>query len=115
MTALGGPEAQIEPHAAWDTVAYRNAGAMRPDDLHHDRQTQSGSVSTHPLAAPEALEDVRPILCRNARTAVLDADRPLWADLDDDFALWRRMRKGILNEIAQCIGNCSALPGTRTG
>ena len=80
---------------------------MRPDDLHNDRQAQSGSVGPHPLAAPEALEDVRLILRRDAWTAVLDADRPLWADLDNDLALRRCMRERIFNEIAQRIGNCA--------
>ena len=84
---------------------------MRPDDLHNNRQTQSGSVGMHPLAAPEALEDVWPILDWDAQTAVLDADRPVWADLDNDFALRRRMRECILNEIAQRIGNSGSIAG----
>ena len=84
---------------------------MRPDDFHNDRQTQAGSVGTNPLAAPEALEDMPPILRRDARTGVLDADRPLRADLDDHFSPRCRMREGILNEIAQCIGNCGSVAG----
>ena len=52
---LAGMEPNIEPRAARYAVAYRYAGAMRPDDLHNDRQAQSGTVSTYPLAAPEAL------------------------------------------------------------
>ena len=82
---------------------------MRPDDLHNNRQAQSGSAGTHPLAAPEALENVRPILNRDARTAVLDADRPLGSDIDDHFSAGGRVREGILNEIAQRIGNCGGV------
>ena len=46
---------------------------------------------------------------RDARTAVLDADRPLGSDIDDNFSAWGRMGEGILNEIAQCIGNCGGV------
>ena len=105
------PEPEIEARPAREAVAYRYAGAMRPDDLHNDRQAQSGSAGTDPLAAPEALENVRPILHRDARTAVLDADRPLGSDIDDHLSARGRMREGILNEIAQCIGNCGSVAG----
>ena len=94
------PEPEIKARPARDAIAYRYAGAMGPDDLHHDRQTQSGSTGPHPLAAPEALENVRPIFHRDAGTAVLDADRPLGSDIDDHFSAWGRMREGILNKIA---------------
>ena len=109
--ASSSPEPEIEACPARDAVTYRYARAMGPDDLHHDRQTQSGSTGPHPLAAPEALENVWPIFHRNARTAVLDADRPLGSDIDDHFGAWGRMREGILNEIAQCIGNCGSVAG----
>ena len=84
---------------------------MRPDDFHNDRQTQAGSVGTNPLAAPEALEDMPPILRRDARTAVLDADRTFRADLDDHFGPRCRVRERILNEIAQRIGYCGSIAG----
>ena len=84
---------------------------MGPDDFHNDRQTQSGSVGTHLFTAPEALEDVWPILRWDAGPAVLDADRPLGSDIDDHFGPRCRMREGILNEIAQCIGNCGSVAG----
>ena len=38
---------------------------------------------------------------------------PLGSNLDDDFTLWRRMRECILDEIAQCVGNCSSIAGHR--
>ena len=85
-------EPNIEPRAARDAVAYRYAGAVRPNDLHDDRQTQTGTLAANSLAAPEALEDARPILRRNAWAAVLDTDRPPWADLDDHFGPWCGMR-----------------------
>src|SRR4051812_17953133 len=85
-------ETEIKTRAAGSLVAHSYAGAMRPDDLHYDRQTQTGTVGTSSLAAPEALEDVRPILGRDARTAVRDADRALPVDLDDHFGSLRRMR-----------------------
>src|SRR5262250_3000207 len=103
------PEPEIEARPAREAVAYSYAGAVRPDDLHNNRQAQSGSAGTHPLAAPEALENVWPILHRDARTAVLDADRPLGSDIDDHFSAWGRMCEGILNEIAQRIGNCGGV------
>ena len=78
---------------------------MRPDDLHDDRQAQSGSAGANPLAAPEALKDARPILRRDARAAVRYTDRPLWADLDDHFGPWGRMRERIFNKIAQRVGD----------
>ena len=102
---------EIEACPARDAFAYGYASAMRPDDLHNDCQAQSGSVGTNPFAAPETLEDVWPILDWDPQTAVLDADRPVWADLDNDFALRRRMRECILNEIAQRIGNSSRIAG----
>src|SRR5215475_3079720 len=104
-------EPDIKARPTRDAVAYRYAGAVRPDDLHNNRQAQSGSAGTQPLAAPEALENVWPILHRDARTAVLDADRPLGSDIDDHFGAWGRMREGILNEIAQRIGNCGGVAG----
>ena len=107
----GSPEPEIEARPTRDAVAYHYAGAVRPDDLHNNRQAQSGSAGTHPLAAPEALENVWPIFHRDARTTVLDADRPLGSDIDDHFSAWGRMREGILNEIAQCIGNCGSVAG----
>src|SRR5215468_5923310 len=111
--ATGGssssPESEIEARPAREAIAYRYASAMRPDDLHNNRQAQSGSAGTYPLAAPEALENVWPILNRDARTAVLDADRPLRSDIDDHFSARGRMREGILNEIAQRIGNCGGV------
>ena len=102
---------EIEACPARDVFAYRYASAMRPDNLHNDCQAQSGSVGTNPFAAPEALEDVRPILHWDPQAVVLDADRPVWTDLDNDFALRRRMRECILNEIAQRIGNSGSIAG----
>ena len=84
LGASSRTEPKIEARSVRDPVVDRYAGAMRPDDLHNDRQAQSGSAGANPLAAPEALEDVRPILRRNARAAILDTDRPLRVDLDDD-------------------------------
>ena len=103
--ASSSPEPEIEACPAREAVAYRYAGAVRPDDLHNNRQAQSGSAGMYPLAAPEALENVGPIVHRDARTAVLDADRPFGSDIDDHFSAWGRMREGILNEIAQGVGN----------
>jgi hypothetical protein len=106
---LRRPEAKIEPHAAGDAVGHRNAGPMRSDDLHNDRQAQTGTIGANFLAAPKAFEDALTILGWDTRTAVLHTDRPLGADFDNDFALGRRMRKRILNEIAQCIGYCGSV------
>ena len=80
-----GSEPEIEARPAGGAVAYRYAGAMGPDDFHNDRQTQSGYVGTHLFTAPEALEDVWPILRWDAGPAVLDADRPLGSEVDDHF------------------------------
>src|SRR5215469_7422629 len=103
------PEPKIEARPARDTVAYRYAGAVRPDDLHNNRQAQSGSAGTHPFAAPEALENVWSILHRDARPAVLDADRPFGSDIDDHFSTWDRMRERVFDQIAQRIGNCGGV------
>src|SRR5215467_13514018 len=92
--ASSSPEPEIEARPAREAVAYCYAGAVRPDDLHNNRQAQSGSAGTHPLAAPEALENVRPIIQRDARTTVLDADRPLGSDIDNHFSSWGCMREG---------------------
>ena len=59
---LGGTEPNIEPRAARVAVAYRYAGAVCPNDLHDDRQAQTGTVGTNAFAAPEALKDALPIL-----------------------------------------------------
>src|SRR5215813_9239175 len=107
--ASSSPEPEIEARPVGEAVAYRYAGAVRPDDLHNNRQAQSGSAGTHPLAAPEALENVWPILHRDPRTAVLDADRPLRSDIDGHFSARGRMREGILNKIAQRIGDCGGV------
>ena len=78
---------------------------MRPDDLHNDRQAEAGSATTYSAPTPEALEDMRPILRRNARAAVLDTDRPLWVDLDDHFGPWGCVCERIFNKIAQRVGD----------
>jgi hypothetical protein len=71
----GSSEPEVEARPTRGVVAYRYAGAMRPDDLHNDRQTQPGTVGANPLAAPEALEDMRPILGWDARTASVARQR----------------------------------------
>ncbi len=104
-------EAQIEARSAWDAVAYGYSGAMRPDDLHDDRQTQSGAVATSSLAAPEALEDVRTILHRDARAAVQNTDRPTRVELDDYLGVGGGVDERIFDEIAQGIGNRRGVAG----
>src|SRR5262249_30489374 len=102
-------ETEIEARPAREAVAYRYAGAVRPNDLPNDSQTQTGTIGANSLAAPKAFEDALAILGWDTRTAVPDTDHPLGADFDNDFAVRRRMREGILNEIAQCIGNCGGV------
>src|ERR1700730_2287821 len=63
----GGPKPQIEPCPAWGAVAHGDAGAVHPDDLHDDRQPQSGSVGSHSLPAPEPIKDARPVTDGYAR------------------------------------------------
>src|SRR5438477_3626319 len=112
---LGSSEPEIEARAPGRPVAYCYAGAMCPDDLHNDRQPQTGTFGTSSLTAPEALEDVRPILSRDARTAVRDADRALRVDLDDHFGSLRRMRERVFNKVSQRIGNCHTISGDDDG
>ena len=73
---------------------------MRLDDLHNDGQTKPGSIGTNPLAAPEALEDVRLILSRDARTAVLDADRARRIEFHNHLSSRRRMHERVFDQIA---------------
>src|SRR5438874_3823850 len=108
-------EPEIKTRAAGSLVAHSYAGAMCPDDLHNDRQPQTGTFGTSSLTAPEALEDVRPILSRDARTAVRDADRALRVDLDDHFGSLRRMRERVFNKVSQRIGNCHTISGDDDG
>src|SRR5262249_25575811 len=95
----GSSEPEIKACSARVAVAYRYAGAMRSDNLHNDRQAQPGSAGATPLATPEPLKDVRSILRRDARAAILDTDRPFRADLDGHFGSLSRVRERILNEI----------------
>jgi hypothetical protein len=76
---------------------------MRLDDLQNDRQTQTGAVGASSLAAPEALEDVRPIVGRDPRPAVLDTDRAPLVDFDDHLGSRRRMHERVFDQIAQRI------------
>jgi hypothetical protein len=55
------------------------------------------------FAAPETLEDALPILCWDARTAVLHANRPRRIDVDDHLCSRRRMREHVFDQIAQRI------------
>ena len=85
LESSSGAKPEIEARSARDSVVDCYAGAMRLDDLHNDRQAEAGSAATYSVPTPEALKDVRPILRRNARAAILDTDRPLRVDLDDHF------------------------------
>src|SRR5262252_3237304 len=99
----GGSESKVEPRPARRAVTYCDAGAMRPSYLHNNRQAQTGTVGANASAAPEALEDALPILCRDTRTTVLHADRALWVDLDDHLRSCRRMHERVFDQIAQRI------------
>ena len=96
-------EPNIETRTARDTVAYRYAGAVCPNDLHDDRQAQTGTVGANALAAPETLEDALPVFGWDARTAVLHADRALRVNLDDHLRSRRRMHERVFDQIAQRI------------
>ena len=76
---------------------------MRPDDFHHDCQTQTGAFATHAFAPPKTLEEVGSILGWDARTAVLHADRTLGVDLDDHLRSRRRMDERVFDQIPQRV------------
>ena len=99
------PEPEIEARPARNAVVYRDASAMRSDDLHNDRQAEAGSAATYSVPTPEALKDVRPVLRRDAGAAILDTDRPPWINLDNHFGPRGCMRERIFNKIAQRVGD----------
>ena len=73
---------------------------MRFDDLADDRQAESSTARGGPLAAPEAVEDMRPVFGRYARPAVAHADGAIRGDLDDHLRVARRMSERIFDEVA---------------
>lgn len=62
---------------------------MRADEFRHDRQPDSASGdAARPLSTPEALEHVRKLRLRNARSGVRDAKEcnvSVRSSLEDDF------------------------------
>jgi len=88
---------------------------MRPDDSHNDRQTQTGTLATDAFTPPEALEDVRPILDSDARTAVLDADRAVRVNLNDHLGSPPVCTSAFSIRLRNASAIAAALPVTRTG
>ena len=73
LTGSGRAEPEIKPRPAWGAVAYSDAGAVRSNDFHDDRQPKPGAVSSRTLAAPETVEDARAVVQRYTRPAIQDA------------------------------------------
>src|SRR2546425_10141457 len=88
--------------SAW-IVRDADATAMCSHDLADDRQTESRTWCLRVLAAPEAFEQVLPILGSHAAAAIADFQTPIAMQADDDFRIGRRMRHGVLDQIADCI------------
>ena len=78
---------------------------MHPHDFQDDRQSQPGSISSRAFAAPETIEDARPVIHRDAWPAVQNTQRTLLIDLDDHLAPGCGMRERVFDQVAQRIRN----------
>src|SRR5215472_2858223 len=110
-TGSGSAKPEIEPCPAWGVIAHGDAGAVRSNDFHDDRQAKSGSLTSRALAAPEPIEDARPVSQGYARPTVRDAQCTLAADLDDHFGPGSRMRQRVFDQVAQRICDGVGIPG----
>src|SRR5205085_4061759 len=93
-------EAQLKPSSARGPIGYSNATAVRANDFHDDRQAQPRSLTSRALAAPETVEDARPVVYGYAWPTVENAYRTLAADLDDHFGPGPRMRQRVFDHVA---------------
>src|SRR6516162_4950339 len=75
-TVSGGSEAKFEASPSRNAVAHGNAGAMRSDDLHDDRQSEPRALGSDPSTTPETIEDAWLVLDWYARSAVQNAEHP---------------------------------------
>src|SRR6266446_3401489 len=73
LTGSGRAEPEIKPRPAWGAVAYSDAGAVRSNDFHDDRQPKPGALASRTLAAPETVEDARAVVLRYTRPTIQDA------------------------------------------
>src|SRR5262249_15165530 len=114
-SAAGGTRARMAPKSELETGTVRGAvvnaraGAVRTCDLHHDGETKPGAAAGGTLAAPEALENPRPVIDRHTGTAIADTDSASGIDLDQDLGSGRGIRQRVLNEIAQRIFDCGSI------
>src|SRR6516165_735896 len=109
----GGPKADIEAHPAGSAIAHGDAGAVRPDDLHDDRQSEPCPLGSHPLTAPETIEDALSVLHWYARSAVRDTYRAVAKDFDDHLTSGNRMRERVFDQIAKRVPNRGSVTGDR--
>src|SRR5271169_4806379 len=107
----GGSEAKFETRPAGSVVAHGNAGAMCPDDLHDDRQSEPRALGSDPSTTPETIENARSVLDRDARSTVQNSQRAIPADINDHLSPNRRMRQRIFDEIAQRVANRGSITG----
>src|SRR5260221_13941609 len=84
-------EGEREYCAAAAAVADDDRAAMRFDDARYDGKPQPGASRAPAIAAPEAAEDEQPVLGRDARAVIGDADDAGGVDLDLDGGPRRRM------------------------
>src|SRR5690349_19395553 len=86
---------EIEARAVWRPIGYSDAGAVRLGDLHHDRQSQPGSLGSDTSSPPESIEDVRSIIGRYARSIVQNTKGAFPAHIDNNLGSWRGVRERV--------------------
>ena len=90
-------------------IAHRDAGAVRSDDFHDNRQSQPSTVGSGTLSAPEAIENAGPVLNRNTGPAIEDTERSIPPDLDDHLGFRRSVRKSVLDQVPQRVLDCGGI------
>jgi hypothetical protein len=96
----GGPELQGKNGATAGSVANPYPAAMRTRDLGNDGEAETGAGVAFARTAPEALEQMAPVVRRHARSAVRHTDRAIGTDRDGYFRIGRRVADRILDEVA---------------
>src|SRR5438132_13431076 len=111
LTGSGRAKSEIEPCPAGGAVAYSDAGAVRSNDFHDDRQAKPGALTSCTLAAPETVEDARAVVQRYTRPTVQDAQCALAADLAYHFRPGPGLRQRVFDQVAQRICDGLEIPG----
>ena len=93
-------EGQGESRTAAGTVGNLDIPGMDFGNPRNNGEPQAGAFTAIAIGTPESAEDVFPVFLRNAGADIADRDTPIRLHLDLDTGMCRRVRDGIVHQIA---------------